>query len=117
MHTPPFHYEDMNLVRDGILNHEPYPIPPYYSTELRGLITRMMSKSPEERPDCDAILQLPFIQKEVLKLPWGRAQTTPAAQRPIPDNDALAQSQKAVAGIVKRKEKKKDKKESKSKGA
>ena len=108
MHVPPFHFEDMNDVKDGLCNKEPYPIPPYYSTELRGLISQMMSKDPTQRPDSDAILALPFIRKEVIQLPWGRAQTTPATLRGgLPGGDPMSQSQEVVAAAAKEKKIKK----------
>jgi len=118
MHNPPFHYEDMNMVRDGILHHEPQPISSFYSSELRALIAKMMSKDPSERPDCDAIMQLPFVLKEVLKLPWGRAQTTPANTRAKEGTDnALCLSQNLVADkdVFKERKEKKEKKVKKDK--
>merc|ERR1711959_122804 len=122
MHVPPFHYEDMNLVKEGTLNDEPFPIPPIYSTELRSLIDSMMSKRPEDRPSCDQILNLPFLRKEVLKLPWGRAQTTPATMRPNPGNKALMQSKKIAENtspqgkVRRKKDKGKDKEKKEKKG-
>jgi len=116
MHAPPFYYEDMSKVRDGILNDEPEPIPPFYSSEFRTLIAKMMSKAPDERPSCDQILELPFIRKEVTKLPWGRAQTTPAQSRAnAAENDPTAQTKELVAEKDRRKAKKlrKEKKERK----
>ena len=44
------------------------PIPEFFSKDIRELIKQMMQKDPSLRPDCDQIIQLPFIQRAIKDL-------------------------------------------------
>lgn len=41
------------------------PIPSEYSEQLRELVTALLCKDPERRPDVEHVLQMPFVRSHV----------------------------------------------------
>jgi serine/threonine protein kinase len=60
-----FDAKSLNGLASKIMRGTYQAIPRCYSTHTRKLVTSMLSKSPHQRPDLSAILQMPFIKKRV----------------------------------------------------
>ena len=41
------------------------PIPKVYSNELSNVIKMMLNVSPDNRPDCDRLLQVPALKRKI----------------------------------------------------
>ncbi|CAD8080082.1 unnamed protein product [Paramecium sonneborni] len=61
---PPFRAKDMDGLYKSVLRGQYQPIPVIYSQELAQLIKTMMQVHPTNRPDCDKLLQLSYVQKK-----------------------------------------------------
>ncbi|CAD8069512.1 unnamed protein product [Paramecium primaurelia] len=61
---PPFRAKDMDGLYKSVLRGQYQPIPVIYSQELVQLIKTMMQVHPQNRPDCDKLLQYQYVQKK-----------------------------------------------------
>jgi NIMA (never in mitosis gene a)-related kinase len=68
---PPFKGKNVNDLRTKVINNLHRPIPKQYSEDLRTLVNGFLSKKPLERPSCDDILNLNFINREINALSTG----------------------------------------------
>lgn len=64
----PFNAPNMASLVMKICNTEPIPVPQVYSSDLRVLLTRMMSKRPEDRPSSADIVALPHVRRGIAML-------------------------------------------------
>jgi NIMA (never in mitosis gene a)-related kinase len=65
---PPFRAEDMQGLYKKVLRGIYPKIPTAYSNELALLIKSLIQVSPNLRPSCDKILDMPSIKKRIDKL-------------------------------------------------
>jgi NIMA (never in mitosis gene a)-related kinase len=61
----PFHGPHINQLFCQVLQGRYEPLTTRYTEGLRGLVAKMLSVSPSDRPSGDAILQLPFVKNRV----------------------------------------------------
>lgn len=62
---PPFRAEDMNGLYNKILEGTYDPIPRIYSKDLSNILSLLLNPDPEQRPDCDKILELECVTKHM----------------------------------------------------
>jgi NIMA (never in mitosis gene a)-related kinase len=60
-----FSANGMNQLLRQIISGPVAPIPPEYSQEIRGLVDRMLTKDPAERPSINQILEVPLIKQRL----------------------------------------------------
>jgi NIMA (never in mitosis gene a)-related kinase len=60
--TTPFEAPTDSDIQIKIRHCERAPLPEYYSSKLRGLVDKLLERTPERRPTIDAILALDFIR-------------------------------------------------------
>ena len=65
--TPPFKAEDMHGLFKKVLKGQYPQIPTHFSMDMRQLIKAMLSVDPSDRPTCDEILELSYVQKRIRK--------------------------------------------------
>lgn len=65
---PPFRAEDMQGLYKKVLRGIYPKIPNVYSQELAHLVKSLIQVSPQLRPSCDKILEMPSIKKKIEKL-------------------------------------------------
>lgn len=64
----PFNAPSVAALAMKICNTEPRPVPQVYSSDLRTLLARMMSKRPEDRPSSADIVALPHVRRGIAML-------------------------------------------------
>jgi NIMA (never in mitosis gene a)-related kinase len=62
---PPFDASSLHYLAVKIVRGVYSPLPTQYSTELRGLVTQLLSVNAEERPTVNQILKMPFIKARI----------------------------------------------------
>ena len=60
-----FDANDMNGLVMKIVRGKFMPTPSHYSTELRSLVNKLLTKIPKQRPTLEQILEMPFLRKRV----------------------------------------------------
>lgn len=65
-----------------ICQTEPRPVPQVYSTEARILLSRMLAKSPEDRPSSTDIISLPHVRRSLAPGAQRHAAATPFPEGP-----------------------------------
>lgn len=62
---PPFSGNNLNSLALGIVKGEYQPIPKNYSSDLKRLVTNLLSTRPEQRYSIKDILALPYIRNRI----------------------------------------------------
>ena len=65
---PPFRADDMQGLYKKVLRGVYPKIPNVYSTDLANLVKALIQVTPQMRPGCDRILEMPIIKKRIEKL-------------------------------------------------
>mmetsp|Transcript_2359 Transcript_2359/g.4666 ORF Transcript_2359/g.4666 Transcript_2359/m.4666 type:complete len:551 (-) Transcript_2359:69-1721(-) len=74
----PFSAKSFAALAVRICTAEPRPVPSVYSPEARALLTRLLSKRPEERPSSAEVLEIPHVRRSVAALPSSAAAAAPS---------------------------------------
>lgn len=64
----PFDAPNIVTLVKKICNSDPRPVPQVYSSELRALLTRMIAKSPDDRPSSAEIVSLAHVRRGIAML-------------------------------------------------
>jgi NIMA (never in mitosis gene a)-related kinase len=65
---PPFRADDMQGLYKKVLRGVYPKIPNVYSTDLANLVKALIQVTPQMRPGCERILEMPIIRKRMEKL-------------------------------------------------
>lgn len=65
--APPFLGDNLEDLKQKILNDDPPEIPPTYDYSISQLYKKMMSKNPNLRPSCEDILENPTLKAFIKK--------------------------------------------------
>lgn len=93
----PFNAPSMASLVMKICNTEPRPVPQVYSSDLRGLLSRMMAKRPEDRPSSADIVALPHVRRGIAML---LVQGGKAEPEKLPDDRFGAVSPKSIEADI-----------------
>eukprot|EP00758_Cryptobia_borreli_P001290 Tbor_TRINITY_DN2107_c0_g2::TRINITY_DN2107_c0_g2_i1::g.5488::m.5488/K08857/NEK1_4_5; NIMA (never in mitosis gene a)-related kinase 1/4/5 len=64
----PFGGKNMDELIENIIHGRRLPLPPQYSTDLCGIVQKLLNTEPSQRPSIRALLQEPFIRNGLLTL-------------------------------------------------
>jgi len=67
---PPFRADTMEGLYKKVIKGDYDRIPGYYSQDLSNVISLMLQVKPNQRINCDALLELPMIQKRINEQLW-----------------------------------------------
>jgi len=90
----PFNGASFAALAVRICTAEPRPIPTVYSPEARMLVSRLLSKRPEDRPSSVGILAMPHVRRSVAALPGRHA---PSGFRSRDELAALSEGEEACS--------------------
>jgi NIMA (never in mitosis gene a)-related kinase len=62
---PPFRAEDMEALYKKVIKGQFPRVPGHFSQDLNTLIKTLLQVNPQVRPDCDQILQLPYVLRRL----------------------------------------------------
>jgi len=107
----PFSAPSMATLVVKICTCEPRPVPPVYSQELRALLTRLLAKSPRERPLSAEIVAMPHVRRSIaavlaqgdasaLGVSGGACSDAPELKAPAPRRAETPEKASEIAGGV-----------------
>jgi NIMA (never in mitosis gene a)-related kinase len=68
----PFSGDDRNQVMMTIIYKEPDPLPKVFSPEMNDLVSQLLTKNHNDRPDVPTIFKMPFVKGMLKKLEKGK---------------------------------------------